>query len=311
MRETVKIESNDPLDENKNEINVLDIINQAMDHNIKTKNIITLLQLMSYEIQVMKVPDHMVQLNYKEFFKVFVKKRKIKLLRYLFSQKIEFEFSAHIFILALEEDAYDLATLMHDEFSYLMRDNSVEEKKQIVNHIVSSLNKTTNQGAGMIDQKCYLIREYLDYFQLRNARTMLDFIDKKVNIANKLNILVSNFNVVKTGCLLIEVLELVALKFDQLKVRCVNIRLRIEDHVGIYLMRVIGESEIRYLLLEKDLEERDSLDLITKWSILRFLQSSFAENVVKEIWRSPYATSDQIQNASTNFYLLFKYYNCE
>lgn len=77
------------------------------------------------------------------------------------------------------------------------------------------------------------------------------------------------------------------------------------------MSRVTRQDEMRYLLLEKDLEERDSLDLITKFEIFKFLKSQFAENVVKEIWRSPYATSDSLQAASTNFFLLFKYYHCE
>ena len=61
----------------------------------------------------------------------------------------------------------------------------------------------------MIEEKCYLIREYIEFFQLRHARTLLDQIDKKVNIPNKSNIFVTNFNVVKTGCLLIELLGLI------------------------------------------------------------------------------------------------------
>lgn len=78
-----------------------------------------------------------------------------------------------------------------------------------------------------------------------------------------------------------------------------------------YLEKVNSEAEMRYLLLEKDMEERDSLDLITKYDIYAFLKTQFAENVVNEIWRSPYATSDSIQTASTNFFFLFEWYHCE
>ena len=63
-------------------------------------------------------------------------------------------------------------------------------------------------------------------------------------------------------------------------------------------------------MLDKDIMNRDALQLITKYSIVKFLDSQFAENVVKEIWRSPYATCDHIMSASTNFYLLFEYYHC-
>ena len=47
--------------------------------------------------------------------------------------------------------------------------------------------------------------------------------------------------------------------------------------------QVEKEQEMKYLLLEKDFEHRDALDLITQYQIVEFLESQFAENVVKEI----------------------------
>ena len=76
------------------------------------------------------------------------------------------------------------------------------------------------------------------------------------------------------------------------------------------MQQVSGEQEMRYLSLEKDFEDRDALDLITAFNIFDFLRSPYAENVVKEIWRSPYSTSDSIFAASTNYFLLFEYYHC-
>jgi hypothetical protein len=74
--------------------------------------------------------------------------------------------------------------------------------------------------------------------------------------------------------------------------------------------KVEQEYEMKYLLLEKDFENRDALDLITTYSIEAFLESQFAENVVQEIWRSPYATFDSILGASTNHMLTFHYWHC-
>ena len=87
---------------------------------------------MRSEVSQNNLPDGSVQLNFNTLFKIFVRLRKIKLLRYLFGQKLEFEFNVSIFIMALEEDAYDIAALLHKEFSYLMRDNSNEDNRQIV-----------------------------------------------------------------------------------------------------------------------------------------------------------------------------------
>lgn len=63
----------------------------------------------------------------------------------------------------LEDSAFDIAALLYMEYSYLMRDNSNEENRLIVSNIVSSINKV-NAGAGMIEEKCYLIREYMENF---------------------------------------------------------------------------------------------------------------------------------------------------
>ena len=87
-------------------------------------------------------------------------------------------------------------------------------------------------------------------------------------------------------------------------------RAKILRLVKAYMEQVASYQEMRYLLLEKDIEERDALDLITKYKVYKFLESKFAENVVHEIWRSPYATGNNIFTASTNFFLLFDYYHC-
>lgn len=68
---------------------------------------------------------------------------------------------------------------------------------------------------------------------------------------------------------------------------------------------VESEAEMRYLLLEKDLEHRDALDLITRYKVLSLLENKFVDNVVKEIWRSPYSTNDSLFSASTNHKLTF------
>ena len=75
------------------------------------------------------------------------------------------------------------------------------------------------------------------------------------------------------------------------------------------MSKVDTEQEMRFLLLEKDFENRDSLDMISHLKITAFLESKFADNVVKEIWRSPYSTHDSIFSASTNHHLTFGYWN--
>ena len=76
------------------------------------------------------------------------------------------------------------------------------------------------------------------------------------------------------------------------------------------MKKVDTELEMRYLLLEKEFDYRDALDLITSYKIFPLLESKFADNVVKEIWRSPYSTNNSLFSASTNHHLTFQYWNC-
>lgn len=117
-------------------------------------------------------------------------------------------------------------------------------------------------------------------------------------------------NPIKSACLLIEVLEEVSQKFDQFKVNCKAIRVKITDLVKKYISRIDHIGEMRFLMLEKDSEHRDSLDLISAYTIVEFLESNTAESVVKEIWRSPYSTGNSIFVASSNHYLLFQFWDC-
>lgn len=79
-------------------------------------------------------------LNYVELYRTFVRQRKIKLIRYLFGQKMDFEFKVEIFIMTLDESAFDVAVLLYKEFAYLMRTNSNEDNRQIVSRLVSGMN---------------------------------------------------------------------------------------------------------------------------------------------------------------------------
>mmetsp|Transcript_22878 Transcript_22878/g.28434 ORF Transcript_22878/g.28434 Transcript_22878/m.28434 type:complete len:122 (+) Transcript_22878:1068-1433(+) len=61
-------------------------------------------------------------LDYEELFKLFILKRKVKLLRFLFSlDRKVFDFNADLFLMALEYECYDMAALLFKEFFRLLR----------------------------------------------------------------------------------------------------------------------------------------------------------------------------------------------
>lgn len=102
---------------------------------------------------------------------------------------------------------------------------------------------------------------------MRHARTLVDSLEKKISQVTKFNMFVGNLNVVLSACLLIELLELIGNNFEQLKIRSKAIRGKIEKLASQYMNLVKGEAEMRFLLLEKDISNRDALELITNYKI--------------------------------------------
>ena len=125
-------------------------MNVAIQLKLKSHDYIQILKLMRNEMVAKNMPDGNLQFNHKAIFLKFCEIRKIKVLKYLFSLKNEFDFSTSLFILTLENNHYDIAALLNMDFRYLMRDNSTEENRQIVSLITSSLKKVHESG-GMLD----------------------------------------------------------------------------------------------------------------------------------------------------------------
>lgn len=49
---------------------------------------------------------------------------------------------------------------------------------------------------------------------------------------------------------------------------------------------VTSEEEMRFYLLEKDLDERDALNVIFDCQIIELLENPYAQNIVRQIWES-------------------------
>lgn len=171
------------------------------------------------------IANNLKEFSYRDLFRIFVQKRKIKLLRYLFQLHNDFDFTPELFVETLELEAYDIAALLYREFFRSLRDRTATETEYIITILVSSLNKNN----GLVEYKTFLLRSYLEQFALRHAKQLVEVLEQKVSQENKFNILALNFNTVKTACLLIELSETVASRFEQLSVRCQTIRRKIED----------------------------------------------------------------------------------
>lgn len=122
------------------DLKFLDIVNAALDSKENSRSIVELIKLMKNELQSQFFEDAKEQLNHRELYRLFIQRRKIKLIRYLFTLQNEFDFSNSLFIEALELEAYDMGALLYKEFSRRLRQTN-KDNEYIITILISSLNK--------------------------------------------------------------------------------------------------------------------------------------------------------------------------
>ncbi len=145
----------------------------ALDQRESSQSVIELIKIMKNE----SVANNLKEFSYRDMFRLFVQKRKVKLLRYLFQLHNDFDFSPELFVESLELEAYDIAALLFKEFFRSMRDRTATETEYIITILVSSLNKNN----GLIEFKTFLIRSYLEHFSLRHAKQLVEVLEQKVS----------------------------------------------------------------------------------------------------------------------------------
>jgi hypothetical protein len=124
------------------------------------------------------------------------------------------------------------------------------------------------------------------------------------------NLFVRSLNVVKAACLIIELLNKVKRRFGFMERRVNETRARILKIAVDFMHEVTTEEEMRFLLLEKDLDSRDALNMIYDNNLIELLANPFAQNIVESIWGSPYNNSHSLAAVSSNHNLLFNYNHC-
>lgn len=117
-----------------------DIIYSALDNKESSQSIIELIKFMKTEVQRASFDDPIKEFNLKDLYKIFVQRRKIKLLRFLFQMNNDFDFKPQMFVEALELEAYDIGALLHKEYFRKLRD-ATKENEYIITILISSLNK--------------------------------------------------------------------------------------------------------------------------------------------------------------------------
>ena len=146
--------------------------------------------------------------------------------------------------------------------------------------------------------------------RFEQAQDFVETIEQRINDSSRGNLMVRSLNVVKNACLIIELLNKVKRRFSFMERRVSETCGRILHIAVKFMAEVNTEEEMRFLLLEKDLDNRDALNMIYDNKLIELLVNPFAQNIVTQIWGSPYNNSHSFATVSSNHNLLFNYNHC-
>ena len=97
-----------------------------------------------------------------------------------------------------------------------------------------------------------------------------------MNDSSRGNLFVRSLNVVKSACLIIELLNKVKRRFGFMERRVQETEALILKIAVEYMAEVTTEEEMRFLLLEKDLDSRDALNMIYDNNLIELMVNPFA-----------------------------------
>lgn len=148
---------------------------------------------------------------------------------------------------------------------------------------------------------------FIDRIDLEQAGNLLKALSLRISNKSKSNIFLVCVNVVRIGCLIIQIIERLSLRFPVLKDRVSEIRIKIVKILVTYMKDVTTIEEMRFLLLTQDLDYRDALVYICEYSILELIEVPLAAEVASEFWNSKYNIRGLPFIVSTNHNLLFNF----
>jgi hypothetical protein len=155
--------------------------------------------------------------DYREMFLLFAMRRKLKLMNYMIhTDAFVFEFEEINFVDVLENNALDMGVLLYREYFLKIK----TQQEMICTLLLNSFARVS----GQLESKHFLFKRFIPNLKFEQAMKFLEVLEKGISDSSRGNILVQTLNVVKSSCMLIELLEKVRGQFSLINRRCKEIR---------------------------------------------------------------------------------------
>ena len=224
------------------------------------------------------IRDFDFSFNLQEAMKLFIYKRRFKIVKYL-RKEFKPEFDFNYVNIALESDSFDI--LFYLLFNY--EEEVLEHSKKYTNSIILTLDRS-NQ---FLEEKLFWARLVFAQFSFSQVEFIVDILKKKLTTEDERdNLLIRSPNLLKSACLVYELADIIQAHHVILQPQTKILQERLITIAVNFTDQIENEKELRMICFEKDLENRDIFSFLAQYEMSDILVNKNIEKVVQQMWSS-------------------------
>jgi len=175
---------------------------------------------------------------------------------------------------------------------------------RIFSFLFRKISKQMPDEIGNIEIYLYILRKYFEFADLDDAIKYADAVDMILDQEFVEEHFWKLFNPVKIIALLIELTKKFNSQFPSMMMRFQKISEELNTLGTDIINEVNVDSIMKFILYDKDVENRDTLGIILDNEIIDFLDNSIVEKIANEVWSGPFDFTKNPLESMSHLYKL-------
>ena len=194
--------------------------------------------------------------------------------------------------IGIEFDSFDIVYLLKSLFPQ----EYIKEENQYLSSLLISFERSNTFWV----TKLHLFKSLMEYTNYNKAESLLLYILKMMEKDDVTeNPMFYAPNILLFTCNLIEVCRILVEKYGFLEAYTEKIEKIIIKTTASFIENTEDEFQLRELVFEKDYENRDSLDILSKYNIIDIMNNRNMEKIALELWTSQYDVKGHLFTTSS------------
>ncbi len=161
----------------------------------------------------------------------------------------------------------------------------------LVGSLLKRISDRLGSEAGNLDVYLYIIRRYTSVLMVDDAVKFAASMEKILSPQVIERELWKVLNPIKLIVQLIELTGIFASRFDHMRLQFERIVTSL-NRLGVTLLEEVNmDQQMKFILFDKDLDDRDVIGLILQYHLVDFLSNTMIEKIANEVWNGPYDLS--------------------